>query len=55
MVFLIKHKSSLLLNQKMRNYLHVDKFFIVSLFAYLFDNLFRLILERGNISSKLYI
>ena len=34
MVFLMKHKTSLMLNQKIRNYLHVTSVFIVSLFVY---------------------
>ena len=55
MVFLIKQKTSLLLNQKIWNYLHVNNIFIVSLFAYLFHNLFKLVLEHGNVSKKLYI
>ena len=55
MVFLMKSKTSLLLNQKIRNYLNVSIIFIVSLFVYLAHILFKLILEIGNISNKHHI
>ena len=41
--------------QKIRNDLHVNSLFIVSLFVYLAHILFKLILKRGNISNKCHI
>ena len=44
-----------MLNQKIRNYLYASNIFIVFLFVYLLHDLFKLILERDNISNKRYI
>ena len=52
MVFEMKHKTSVLLNQKIRKYVRVNDIFIVSLFLYISHILFKLILEPGNISNK---
>ena len=55
MIFEMKHKISLLLNQKIWKYLHVNNIFIDSLFLYLSNILFKLILELGNTFNKRHI
>ena len=52
MVFEMRHNTSLLLNQKIRKYVHINNIFIVSLFLCISDIFFKLILEPGNISNK---
>ena len=52
MIFEMKHKISLLLNQKIWKYLYVNNIFIDSLFLYLSNILFKLILELGNTFNK---
>ena len=53
--FLLIFKNSLIANNPDPHLKKKEKVFIVSLFVYLFHNLFELILEPGNISDKRYI